>query len=167
MQRLIAIHRIDYHNPDPEEVEVNHHCVFCQNQHKSMPDHQSLILKRYQRCFLMVNHFPYNIGHLLLVSNRHIGALEELHDDELSEMTKIMKKASLVLNKVYKPHGMNIGINIGVAGGASLPQHLHFHIVPRWQQDSSFMLSISETKVFSEAPVQTYQKLHAEFGEEL
>jgi ATP adenylyltransferase len=110
----------------------------------------------------MMNKFPYNNGHLMIVPKRHSLALEQLRHEELEDLFSLLKASALVLKKTLKPHGLNIGMNIGVVGGAG-EKHLHFHIVPRWTGDTNFMPVLGETKVIPEYLENTYHKLHSAF----
>jgi ATP adenylyltransferase len=110
----------------------------------------------------MMNKFPYNNGHLMIVPKRHSFGLEQLHPRELEDLFSLLRTSTLVLKKTLKPHGFNIGINIGVVGGAG-EKHIHFHIVPRWAGDTNFMPVLGETKIIPEYLENTYQKLHSAF----
>ena len=138
-------------------------CFFCNNP-KEKKDRKNLILFRNRYAFVMMNRFPYNNGHLMIVPKRHAIDLEQLHDEELEDLFLLLKASMRVLKKALKPHGFNIGINIGVVGGAG-EKHLHFHLVPRWTGDTNFMPVLGETKVIPEYLENTYHKLHSAFGD--
>jgi len=110
-----------------------------------------LVVYRQEKCIVMLNKFPYNGGHLLVAPLRHVAEIEELSDDELLDMMKTVKLSTKIINKISNPHGYNIGINQGRVAGAGLPGHVHIHIVPRWNGDTSFMSIISDTKVVSQS----------------
>jgi len=108
-----------------------------------------------------LNSFPYNPGHLLISPYRHVGSLDALTDDEAREHFQLIKLGLKVLTNVTKPAGFNMGMNLGKVSGAGLDDHIHTHMVPRWQGDTNFMAVTSDTKVVSEGLAATYQKLKA------
>ena len=109
----------------------------------------------------MLNKFPYNNGHLLLASIRHIASLDELDDGEMLELTKLIIASQKVLTRAIKPHGFNIGMNFGRCAGAGLPGHLHIHVVPRWDGDTNFMDVCANTDVISQGMKDLYKQLKA------
>ncbi|MFA0748025.1 HIT family protein [Fervidibacter sp.] len=133
-------------------------CIFCEKP-KEQRDRENLIVARFERCFVILNAFPYNNGHLMVVPYRHVPSLLDLTDDELAELMKVTQIAERVLREALKPHGFNIGMNLGRCAGAGIEDHLHIHIVPRWNGDTNFMPVIGETKVLPELLSQTYEKL--------
>ncbi|MFZ5433475.1 MAG: HIT family protein, partial [Calditrichota bacterium] len=137
-------------------------CVFCQMLAEA-DDAKNLILYRGNRAFVVMNLFPYNTGHLMVVPLRHTGDFAALSADEHLEFSQLLTRAQEVLNRCMSPHGFNIGMNLGRASGAGITDHLHYHIVPRWTGDSNFMSVVSETKVMSESLTDTYQRLKKEF----
>lgn len=136
-------------------------CIFCLRP-KQERDREDLILYRGRQAFVMMNKYPYNNGHLMVVPYRHCTDLESLSESESSELLHLLKVSIQVLKSSLSPHGFNIGINVGTAGGAG-EDHLHFHIVPRWAGDTNFMPILGETKVVPEYLANTYEKLHAAF----
>lgn len=120
-------------------------CVFC-----TLPadtnDRENLIVHRGKECFLILNKYPYNNGHVLVVPNAHIALFTEVPDSALTEMNALAKKAIRALDAIYKPQGYNMGINQGEAAGAGVKHHLHLHIVPRWMGDTNFMPVLAQTK---------------------
>jgi len=136
-------------------------CFFCRKL-KEKTHKKNLILYRGEYVFVMLNKYPYNNGHLMIVPKRHRLNLEELNSYELRELVDLLKVSTKVLKTTLRPHGFNIGMNIGKAGGAG-EDHLHLHIVPRWEGDTNFMPLIGETKVIPEYLERTYQKLHSAF----
>ena len=136
-------------------------CFFCKKP-KEKKDRKNLILFRSRYAFVMMNRFPYNNGHLLIVPKRHSFDLDQLHHEELEDLFFLLKTSTRVLKKTLKPHGFNIGINLGVVGGAG-EKHIHFHIVPRWTGDTNFMPVLGETKIIPEYLENTYHKLHSAF----
>ncbi len=122
-------------------------------------DKELFVVKRFERCFVILNKFPYNNGHLLIAPYREISDIEELSDDELFEIMLVVKKCVKSLKKVYNPHGFNIGCNLGRVAGAGVPQHIHYHVVPRWNGDANFMSVTGNAKVVSESLHVTRDKL--------
>jgi ATP adenylyltransferase len=109
-----------------------------------------------------MNKFPYNNGHLMVVPKRHCIDIDQLGDEEIQELSFLLKACVEVLKECLHPHGFNLGMNIGQVGGAG-EEHIHFHILPRWTGDTNFMPILSETKIIPEYLERTYQKLHAAF----
>lgn len=137
-------------------------CVFCKRL--AMPDTiKNLILYRGERVFVILNKFPYNSGHTLIVPNRHVGQLERLSRFEADELMALTQAAVAVIKRVMKPNSMNLGMNLGRGAGAGVPGHLHMHIVPRWRGDTNFMPVIGETKVISVPLEPVYEQLRREF----
>ncbi len=114
---------------------------------QSDKDAENHVLSRGKSCFALLNRFPYNTAHLMVVPYRIVAQLEELHDDELLELMTLLRSVKAAIMAVFKPHGFNIGVNIGAAAGAGIVEHLHVHLVPRWNGDSNFMTSTAETRV--------------------
>jgi len=133
-------------------------CIFC-SRIKQKFDKKNLILHRSQKAFIMMNRFPYNNGHLMVVPNRHIGNLLVLNSEEKSDIFSLIQLSIKALNLIMVPHGFNIGMNLGQVAGAGIENHFHFHIVPRWNGDTNYMPVISNTKVVSEALDKSYEKL--------
>jgi ATP adenylyltransferase len=111
----------------------------------------------------MMNKFPYNNGHVMVVPKRHCPDLEQLDDKALQDLLFLLRVSTRILRKILRPDGFNIGMNIGKVGGAGVDDHIHFHIVPRWNGDTNFMPVLGETKIIPEYLGETYQKLHAAF----
>ncbi len=132
-------------------------CVFC-DKAASAEDEQNLVLLRGEKTFVLMNLYPYNNGHLLVVPKRHVGEMEDLNEEEMMELFKMTRKMVKVLG-FFKPQGFNIGINIGSAAGAGIPGHFHIHIVPRWIGDTNFMPVFGDVRVISESLEGTYKKL--------
>ncbi|MEN3013861.1 MAG: HIT domain-containing protein [Endomicrobiia bacterium] len=136
-------------------------CIFCKKI-KQKNDSKNLIVYRGKYCFVILNTYPYNNGHLMIVPYRHISTLEKLSQQEGLEIFELTKNMIKILKKVYKIQGCNIGINIGKPAGAGIDKHLHLHIVPRWIGDVNFMPVFSDTKVISESLNNTYKLLKKE-----
>ena len=137
-------------------------CFLC-DRPKQNNDAANYILYRGDKNFIILNSYPYNPGHLMIVPYRHVANLEELTDGERYEHFEIVSRSIKVLKQVFNPDGFNIGINIGRVAGAGIDKHIHTHIVPRWQGDSNFMPVIADTKVINEALAETYDKLKGKF----
>ncbi|NOY05695.1 MAG: HIT domain-containing protein [Chlorobi bacterium] len=142
-------------------------CVFCEAL-EDTDDDQRFLVKRHDQCYAILNLYPYNSGHLLIVSNRHVPTLHELDDTIYSEMMLMIRRWSHVIQQAMHPHGFNIGLNIGRTAGAGIDMHIHWHIVPRWRGDVNFMPVIGDTKVISEDMRETmikfretYEKLYS------
>jgi len=114
---------------------------------QSSDDEAHFILTRGKSCFAVLNIYPYNTGHLMIIPYRLTGDLDDLGDDETLELMTMLKRLKGALTAAFKPQGFNIGINLGSAAGAGIDQHLHVHLVPRWQSDSNFMTTTAETRV--------------------
>ena len=132
-------------------------CLFCSARVST--GRQSLVVARGQTCFVIVNLYPYNNGHIMVVPNRHVGSLTEATPAELTELMMMASRAESALTEAYSPHGMNLGLNLGRSAGAGVPGHLHFHLVPRWDGDTNFMTVVGSTRIVPEEPIQTLERL--------
>jgi ATP adenylyltransferase len=133
-------------------------CIFC-HRIQQTSDKKNLILHRAASSFIIMNRYPYNNGHLMVVPYQHTGEMKKLQQTEISELFSLINLSMEALNTVMIPHGYNIGMNLGRVAGAGIEDHLHFHIVPRWTGDTNFMPVLTDTKVVSEALDKTYDKL--------
>lgn len=136
-------------------------CIFCKKI-KEKDDKKNYIVYRGKFCFVILNIYPYNNGHLMVVPYRHISDISKLRKEEEIELFETIKKMVKILKKTHKIQGCNIGINLGKVSGAGIEKHLHIHIVPRWLGDTNFMPIISETKVISESLEKTYNIIKKE-----
>ena len=135
-------------------------CVFCAAvAGRPSSGGASLVVARADTCFVILNLYPYNNGHVMVVPNRHIAALAEASVTELGELMTMAQRAEIALTEAYRPQGMNLGINLGRSAGAGLPDHLHLHVVPRWAGDTNFMTVVGTTRVVPETPSQTLERL--------
>lgn len=142
--------------------EKNEGCIFCEIP-KENQDKENYVLYRGKFCFVILNTYPYNNGHIMIAPYVHIKNLEELNRDTINELMSLCQKSISVLKKKMNPQGFNIGANIGKVGGAGILEHVHLHIVPRWQGDTNFMPVISDTKVMPQYLSETYDLLKAAF----
>ena len=133
-------------------------CIFCSMVRKQK-DKKNLIVKRTQYSFAVLNLYPYNNGHLLIIPKRHVANFEKLKDAELLDLMRLQNEMLAHLKKKLKPHGFNLGVNLGATGGAGVTGHVHIHLVPRWTGDTNFMPVIGKTKVISESLVSLYERL--------
>jgi ATP adenylyltransferase len=125
-------------------------CLFCRNG-KQSPGRRNLVVVKSKFSFSMLNKYPYNNGHLLIAPYRHCSRLDQLTTDELLDLFALANRSIQKIDKTLKPHGYNLGINMGSAAGAGIPAHIHLHIVPRWNGDTNFMPVIAGVKVISQS----------------
>jgi ATP adenylyltransferase len=135
-------------------------CVFCDAQSGEQAD---LIVFRGRTCFVILNKFPYNNGHLMVIPNRHVPSLAAATDAELCELMELARRAEIALGEAYTPHGLNMGINIGKPAGAGVLDHVHLHVVPRWNGDTNYMTVVGVTRVLPEELPQTAARLRPIF----
>jgi ATP adenylyltransferase len=124
-------------------------CIFCAAADGSSPD-APLVVARGRAAYVILNRFPYNNGHLLVVPARHVATLAACVPDELNELMALLRDAEMALTEAYRPNGVNVGINLGRPAGAGIVDHLHLHVVPRWDGDTNFMTVVGETRVLPE-----------------
>jgi ATP adenylyltransferase len=135
-------------------------CVFCEAESGA---EDSLVVFRGIRCFVILNKYPYNNGHLMVVPNRHVAALCEATADEQCEIIELASRAETAIREAYAPHGLNMGINLGKPAGAGILDHLHMHVVPRWDGDTNFMTVVGQTRVLPEELPVTAERLRPIF----
>jgi len=123
-------------------------CIFCQAADPGAND--PLVVDRGTNAFVILNLYPYNSGHLMVVPNRHVATLAELEREELIEIALLTRRAEQALTEVYNPQGLNVGLNLGKAAGAGVADHLHVHLVPRWTGDTNFMSVVGDVRVLPE-----------------
>ncbi|WP_034642328.1 HIT family protein [Desulfovibrio inopinatus] len=154
---LWAPWRMDYIlGPKPDS------CVFCLPE-TTTEDRERLVLTRGRHAYVIMNKFPYNCGHLMVVPYRHVSCLTDLNQAESEECMTLLQQATAVMKEAFNPNGINIGLNLGSAAGAGIAAHLHFQMVPRWNGDSSFMAVFSATRVVPESLLSTYDRLKPRF----
>ncbi|MHC1736600.1 MAG: HIT domain-containing protein [Ignavibacteriaceae bacterium] len=134
-------------------------CIFCSAETDDPSDEKSLLLKKSKLTFSVLNLYPYNNGHLMVVPYRHLDNITKLTPEENSEIMSEIQYWIDKLEKVFNPDGFNIGANLGKASGAGIDDHIHFHIVPRWNGDTNFMPVLGEVKIISQDLLNTKQKL--------
>jgi len=159
MDTLWAPWRIEYIKQPKEQG-----CIFCLKPAENQ-DQKNLIIYRGKTSFIIMNFYPYNNGHLMVVPYRHIADLSDLDPDERLELMSLLALSKEALKITMSPHGFNIGMNLGEVAGAGVKDHLHFHIVPRWNGDTNFMPILGHTKVVSEGLNETREKLEKAFDE--
>ncbi len=160
MERLWSPWRMEYMNAAGEDASSG--CVFCDHL-AAGDDEAALILFRGDHTFSFLNAFPYNTGHLMVAPLRHVGDISHLDDAERTELFDLTCRSVEIVRSAMGAQGFNTGMNLGAAGGAGIPGHLHMHVVPRWNGDTNFMPVVADTKVLPEALEQSYAKLKAAF----
>lgn len=133
-------------------------CVFCRASEEKL-SFDTLCVYKSKHSMIVLNKFPYNSGHLLVLPKRHCGDLLKLSDDEFSDLQNTIRLSMKALNELYQPGGINVGLNHGAVAGAGIPEHLHYHVIPRWAGDLNFFPLIAETKVLVESLEQTYERV--------
>ncbi len=160
MERLYSPWRSQY----IENVDNIDGCFLC-NAYKSNDDEKHLVLYRGKNCFIIMNLYPYNAGHLMVCPNEHIGDFTALKKEVLHELSELTQLSVKALRKALNPDGFNLGYNLSRAAGAGLEEHIHNHVVPRWIGDTNFMPVIGEVKVISQDLKETYVKIKQAINE--
>jgi ATP adenylyltransferase len=145
---------------------ASHGCVFCDAidpAHDTLSDRDSLIVARGRFSFVILNLYPYNNGHLMVVLNRHVATLQASTAEERDELIRFMRYAEMALTEAYEPQGINIGMNLGRPAGAGVLDHLHVHLVPRWNGDTNFMTVVGNVRVLPEDLGETVKRLRPIF----
>jgi len=137
-------------------------CIFCDLPAEG-DDVRTLILARGELAFVIVNSFPYNPGHLMVAPFRHVGAFTSLEAAELADVDALVARSIRALEQEMEPHGYNLGMNLGRVAGAGIPDHVHWHLVPRWNGDTNFMPVVGQTRVLPELLEETYARLRPRF----
>lgn len=163
MKYLYAPWRNSY-TKEEQEQNTKKECIFCSHITENN-DKKNFIIKRYTHGLVMLNLYPYNPGHLLIVPYRHTPGLEQLTQEERLEFMNLIALSANLLQKVLKAHGINTGLNMGgKAAGGSVPEHIHIHVIPRWLGDTNFLAIIAETKVITLDLPMVYQELYEAFN---
>lgn len=137
-------------------------CVFCTLPQED-DDRKNLILNRGEKVFVIMNKYPYNNGHVMVVPKLHVARMDQLPDEDLAEMALTVKRAVKAIESAYKPEGFNLGMNLGASAGAGIKDHLHMHVVPRWIGDTNFMPVLSDTKSMPQHLATSYDQLYEHF----
>lgn len=160
MERLYTPWRMKYVTSSRKDLEDG--CVFCMAVEDSVEnDRENYLVYRGGHTFTIMNIYPYNTGHLMILPNAHVSTLAEVSFKAQAEMISLTSYFTELLSRLMQPDGFNVGMNIGRAAGAGIDDHLHIHIVPRWNGDSNFMPVIGNTRVLPEELVDTYDKIRA------
>lgn len=130
-------------------------------EQSDLPDSETYVVWRGARTFALLNVFPYNPGHLMVLPRRAVPELEDLEDDEHAELWDVVRDAVRAVRTAFQPDGVNVGINLGRAGGGSQPEHLHVHVVPRWASDTNFMTTVAEVRVLPQALPDAWARLRS------
>jgi ATP adenylyltransferase len=137
-------------------------CVFCRaGEDAHAPN--SLVVHESSLNLVVMNLYPYNAGHVMVAPRRHVGSLGDATAEELAEMMSLARRLEAVLGEVYRPDGVNIGMNLGRSAGAGVLGHIHLHVVPRWNGDTNFMTVVGETRVIPEDPAEACRRLRPHF----
>lgn len=137
-------------------------CVFCDAQ--TQAEGRAITVADGRTCFVILNLFPYNNGHVMVVPRRHVSTLEALEPAELHEIAELTRRTEIALTRAYAPDGLNVGLNLGRPAGAGIADHLHVHLVPRWAGDTSFMSVVGQVRGLPEELPQTAERLRATFA---
>ncbi len=140
-------------------------CIFCAAA-EGTADEESLLVYRGEFCFVILNRYPYTTGHLMIAPYQHVSRLFQVGQEVTEEMMRLVRTAEENLEEVYKPHGLNLGMNLGEAAGAGIEEHIHMHVLPRWKGDANFMTTVGGVRVMPEALNETYRKLKPIFSDE-
>ena len=159
MENLWAPWRLDYITSQDKNTGG---CVFCESP-KIKDDKENYIVYRGIHCYVILNRFPYNNGHLLVSPVKHVPSLEHLSDKEALDLLNMVRRSIGILKKTMNPEGFNVGLNLGQVAGAGMEEHMHFHIVPRWNGDTNYMTVFGEVRVIPEHIKETYRKLRLSF----
>lgn len=161
MERLWAPWRSQY--VEKHSDRVGQSCFLCEIVDERTTDCE-LVVFRTELHIVLLNKFPYNAGHILIATKRHVPFFTDLSKDELIDYAKVLQLSHSVLNAALHPHGLNSGVNIGEAAGAGVPSHIHSHVVPRWRGDSNFMSTVGDTRVISSSLTDMSQILREHFA---
>ncbi len=142
--------------------EKEQNCIFCPGQDREK-DSERLILYVGEQSMVMMNRFPYNNGHLLVAPVRHVSGLDQLKENEMLDLLLMVRKSIAALKERMAPEGFNVGLNLGHVAGAGVEEHMHFHVVPRWNGDTNYMTVLDDVRVIPEHIRETYKKLRPDF----
>jgi len=158
MKQLWAPWRMTYINEGTEEQG----CIFC-NRSQENDSREALVVARTQHTLVMLNKYPYNNGHLLLAPKRHERNLSNLSAEEYDDLNEALRRSVNIVRETLHPGGINLGMNLGRCAGAGIEDHLHWHVVPRWEGDTNFMPVVGETRVMPQHLLDSYDRLKPHF----
>jgi ATP adenylyltransferase len=159
-QRIWAPWRLEYVKDASKDNEDQ--CIFCAAL-QAGDDEKNLIVHRGDRCFVILNKFPYTNGHLMVAPYEHIDSLQELGAETLTELMALVQRGMIALESSYSPHGYNVGVNQGRVAGAGVEHHIHMHVVPRWGGDTNFMPVLGDTRVMNQTLEDSYETVRGAF----
>ena len=142
--------------------EKSDDCIFCTKP--SLPDEEGLVVHRGERCFVMLNAFPYTNGHVMVAPYEHTAVLQDLDEPTSNEVIALVQRSLQAIGSSYRPDGYNVGANLGSAAGAGVTGHFHMHVVPRWEGDTNFMSVVDDVRVLPESLEDSYQSLKQGFA---
>jgi ATP adenylyltransferase len=160
-QRIWAPWRLAYVTDAAKDSEPE--CIFC-TKPAAGDDEANLIVHRGERCFVILNLFPYTNGHLMVAPFEHVATLPEVDPETMAELMALTQESMRVLEDAYAPHGYNVGVNQGRVAGAGVEHHIHLHVVPRWDGDTNFMPVLGDARVMPQTLEQSYETLRGRFG---
>lgn len=140
----------------------NINCIFC-TAADGKEDDKTLVVHRGEHCFVLLNRYPYTAGHAMVAPYVHVSRLTQADDAVTAEMMRLARRLERIVDQLYHPNGMNLGLNLGEAAGAGIEQHIHLHVLPRWIGDANFMTTVAQTRVLPELLEDTYTKFRAAF----
>jgi ATP adenylyltransferase len=161
MEQVFAPWRIEWVERDDRGKDG---CVFCAFAEEDV-DRENRVVARSEHAFVLLNNYPYNPGHAMVIPERHTGEYTDLTDEELLDHARLKQRTLQAIEAAFSPDGINAGYNFGRGAGGSITDHLHAHVVPRWEGDTNFMPVIGETKVIVEAIEESYDRLYASFAD--
>jgi Diadenosine tetraphosphate (Ap4A) hydrolase and other HIT family hydrolases len=164
MDQVFAPWRIEWVEREEQNPDVD--CVFCAFRDADA-DRENRVVARSERSFVLLNNYPYNPGHVMVIPHTHTGEYGDLDEETLLDHAQLKQRTFAALEAGMKPNAFNAGLNLGgSAAGGSIDDHLHTHVVPRWEGDTNFMPVVSDTQVIVEAVENTYERLHAAFADQ-
>lgn len=162
MERLFAPWRIEWIEREDKNPDIDR-CIFCELPERDA-DREYRIVARNEHAYVMLNNYPYNPGHVMVIPQVHTGSFEDLPEEVLEAHARLKARTFEAMSEAFAPDGFNAGLNLGQGAGGSIDDHLHTHIVPRWEADTNFMPVVADTKVIVQAVDETYERLHSAFG---
>lgn len=160
MQRLWTPWRSAYIKEKRDKTR----CIFCDAAADPKADEEKLVVFRGSHAFVLLNRYPYTSGHVMIAPYVHVSRLVETGEETTDEIMRLMRRLEEMLQDVYHPDGLNLGMNLGEAAGAGIEQHIHMHVLPRWVGDANFMSTVAGTRIIPEALEDTYRKLRDGFA---